>query len=914
MPPAARPPLSRALAIGAALLVFVVIPLLGAGATFYTDALWFAELGQTGVFWTTLASRVVTGGVFALVVVLVVYSNLRIARRMAPRVVLSAVDDLESPASELLRRIRSSVDPWVDRGVLGLTAVLAVVLGVSMSTHWDVFRLAFEGGAFGQVDPQFGLDIGFYVFTLPALRLVTDWLLSLLLVTLAATVALHVVDGAIRLTERWAGFAPHVKSHVSALLGLIVLTKAADYWLRIYELVFSGRGQVTGASYTDVHAQLPALRILIVIALATALALLVNLRFRGWRLPLLSLGVWAGASVLVGGVYPALVQQVRVAPNEVAAEAPYIAHNIAATRAAFGLDQVETRQFVASADLTAKDVVANRGTLSNVRLWDPGIVIQSYRQLQAMRPYYDFIDVDVDRYQIGGQRRQVLVSAREMNVSRLADQARTWVNEHLVYTHGYGLVMSPVSEATGRGLPGFVLRDIPPQASDESIAVKRPQIYYGEGDGGYVVVGTGIDEFDYPVGDQNATTRYDGAAGVAVGGIVRRAAFALRFGSWQFLFSDYIEPESRVLFARQLRDRVGRVAPWLGLDKDPYPIVVDGRIIWVMDGYTISARYPYSEPMGGSGGVNYIRNSVKVTVDAYDGTVTLYASDDDPIRDAWSRVFPGLISPGEQMPKGVREHLRYPEDLFRVQAEVYKNYHMLDPQVFYNKEDTWSFPGEGTDNQMEPYYVLMRLPGDREDDFLMMMPFTPRTRDNMIGWLAARSDPGAYGERIALKFPKQRLVLGPQQISAQVNQDPVISPQITLWGQAGSEVIFGNMLVIPLEDSVVFVQPLFLQAQETAIPELTRVIVAYGDHVVMEETLEEGLLAIFGAEEREGSGETTASPPAADASVANDLFRRAVEAQKRGDWAEYGRLIGELGRILEALAGLSGEATPTPTP
>lgn len=907
-----RPPLAVILLVTAAVFVFVIMPFVGWMANLYTDVLWYQELGQPQVFWTSLWSRLLAGLVFGVVTGLLVYVNARIARRMAPRVFLTAVDEFEPTPLQALRQIRQTLDPYVDRVVLVVSAIIAFGFGSSMTLQWRAFRLALTGGTFGTTDPHFGTDVGFFVFQLPALRLLSDWVFEVLVVTLFFAALVHLYDGAIKPQERWGGFTPHVKAHVSALLALIVASRAFDYWLRIYELAFSPRGQVTGASYTDVNAQIPAYRILIVIAVATALALLVNLRYRGWRLPLLSLAVWVGAAVLIGGVYPAVVQQLRVAPNEVAAEAPYIARNIQATREAYGLDEIETREFAAAEDLTAADVVANRDTLSNVRLWDPTIVTQSYRQLQGIRPYYNFVDVDVDRYEIDGRKRQVLVSAREMDVTRLAEQARTWVNEHLVYTHGHGLVMSPVSDVTRRGMPEFVIQDIPPRSSDPGIEIDRPQIYFGESEGNYIVVDTGIDEFDYPVGDQNATTRYDGAAGIPVSGLLRRLAFAGRFGSWQLLFSDYITDSSRVIFSRELTERIDRLAPWLALDDDPYPVLVDGGIVWVVDAYTTSNRYPYSEPVSGPGGANYVRNSVKIVVDAYDGGVTFYAIGEDPIRDAWAEIFPGLITDGEQMPDAIREHLRYPEGLFRIQAEVYKNYHMLDPQVFYNKEDSWAIPGEDTDDPMEPYYVLMRLPGDTTEDFFMMLPFTPRVKDNMIGWMAARSDPAAYGERVALKFPKQKLVLGPEQVSAQVNQDSIISPQITLWSQSGSQVNFGNMLVVPLEESVVFVQPLYLQAEQTAIPELTRVIVAYGETIAMEDTLEKALLAVFGEEEKAGVDTTGAVSPRVEVGYAAELYRDAIEAQRRGDWAEYGDLIEELGTVLEGLARGSSAATATP--
>ncbi len=890
----------------------IAVPVVTGISVFYTDVLWFRELGQEGVFWTVLLSRAVTGAAFAAVMFALVYGNIYVARRMAPRAWLRSVTEVPLPFEQALGDLRMRIEPVARWVIFGIAATIASTSGIGMSVRWHEFQLALKATSFGVADPQFGRDIGFYVFSLPALRAVSDWVFGALAITLVVTVAVYFFDGAIRPWMRSQAFAPHVKVHLSVLLGVIVASRALEYWLRIFELNYSPRGQVVGASYTDVNAQIPALTVLIVIALVSAVIMLVNIRFQGWRLPIIALGVWVAASVLVGSFYPAIVQQLRVAPNEVAAEAPYIERNIAATREAFGIEDVQTKPFPAEEDLTADDVIRNNDTLDNVRLWDPNVVAESYRQLQGIRPYYQFRDVDIDRYKIGDERRQVLISAREMDVTQLAEQARTWVNEHLVYTHGYGLVMSPVSESTGKGMPQFVLRDLPPEGT-AGLEMKQPGIYYGEGTSTYAIVNTGIEEFDYPIGDRNATTTYKGAAGIEVGGIARRLAFAIRFGSTQLLFSQYITPSSKVLFRRQISERVTAVAPWLRLDSDPYPVLSEGRIVWILDGYTTSDMYPYSQP---TAGVTYIRNSVKVTIDAYDGTTTLYAFDpEDPVLATWRKVFPDLVVDAADMPNGIREHLRYPEDLFRVQAEAYKNYHMLDPQVFYNKEDSWALPGEAKGGEtMAPFYVLMQLPGETTEDFLLMLPFTPRNRDNMIGWMAAKSDPKDYGRRVVYEFPKKKVILGPEQISARINQDPVISPQLSLWNQRGSQALFGNLLVIPLEDSIVYIQPLYLQAERTAMPELTRVLVAYADRIAMERDLKSALLTVFGEGTPTPSAEPTGAPPSPEADVqrALELYERALTAQRAGDWAAYGKHLGDLGDVLERLAKASG--TPTGTP
>ena len=892
----------------ATVVVLFGLPLLTWLATVYTDYLWYIDLGQRSVFIVRIVSTLVFGLAFGVVAFALVFSNARIARSMAPRAMLTSIGNVPPQLEEVILQVRAKIGPILDRVILWGSLALALLVGIRMSADWVPLRLALAAIPFGIKDPQFGRDVGFFVFTLPALRIISDWLTSILITTTIITLAVHVLDGAIQPWEKLRGFAPHVKAHLSVLLGLIVLSKAFDYWLDIWSLDLSPRGQVTGASYTDVHAQLPALQILIVVAIAVGIALIVNIRFQGWRLPIIAIGVWLAAAVLIGAVYPALVQQFKVRPNEVALEAPYIKRNIQYTRLGFGLTDVVGRPFAAQEDLTAKDIVADKETLQNVRLWNPTIAQQSYSQLQSLRPYYDFRDVDIDRYEISGTRRQVLISARELNTAQLADQAKTWVNEHLVYTHGNGIVMSPVNEASTQGVPNFVIQDIPPRSSDPKLKVKQPRIYFGEDTTDYIIVDTGIREFDYPRGDRNAETIYRGAAGVQVGGIGRRLAWALRLGTAQILFSQYVKPASRVLVARDLTTRVSRLAPWLRVDSDPYPALIDGRVVWILDGYTWSDYFPYSERL--SDQMNYLRNSVKVTVDAYDGTVTMYAFDPtDPILKAWRTVFPSLFTDADRIPAEVKKHFRYPQGLFMTQAEVYRSYHMTDPRVFYNKEDSWDVPIEGTAGaQMEPFYVLMRLPGELTEDFQMVLPFTPRGKTNMIGWMSAKSDPADYGKRTVYQFPKQSLVLGPQQISARINQDAAISPQLSLWNQRGSQAIFGDMLVIPIKDSIVYVQPLYLQAENTAIPELTRVVVVYADKVEMEATLEAALLKIFGAEQP--STEPTGTPPAVNAAQARKLFDEAIAAQRKGDWAEYGRKIEELGRVLEKLTATPTTATP----
>ncbi len=933
-------PRQRRTAIGCGALVaiaFVIWPLVRWGARVWIDWLWFGELAQRELWWTNVLSPLVIGAVFFVLTFAILLTNLRIARRMAPKAgPVLRPGEVTQAWEEALLVARERISPWIDRAIILAALFFSWVNATTMAAQWRTFRLSLTGVQFPIADPQFGRNVGFFVFQYPALRAISSWLMGVLILTAILTLVVHLIDGAIQPWAKLQGFAPHVKAHLSVLLALIVLVQGFNYWLDIYGLNFSPRGQVVGASYTDVHAQLPAYRILIVISIVSAVILLLNIRYQGWRLPLIAVGVWVGAAVLIGGIWPALMQQFIVKPNEVEKEALYIKRNIAMTRTAFGLADVKGRAFPAKEDLTAADIIADRATLQNVRLWNPEVADKVYAQLQALRQYYEFPDVDVDRYRVEpktasaasavgtstADTRQVLVAAREVNADKLPEAAQTWLNRHLVYTHGFGLVMSPVNGADSRGLPKMIIGDVPPR-TDTNLVTKQGRIYFGERTDNYVILDTLTREFDYPLGERNATYKYQGKAGVPVGSIFRRLAWAITMSDGgQILFSQSLRPDSRMVFRRNIRERVKTLAPFLELDSDPYPVLIDGRIAWVIDAYTTSAYFPYSEPLPNSE-LTYLRNSVKVVIDAFDGTTKLYAFDPkDPVLQAWGKVYPSLFTPATQIPQAIREHFRYPSDLFSAQAEVYRNYHMTDPRVFYNKEDSWAIPNQSTGKPIEPFFVLMRLPGEPSEHFYLMQPYTPRNRANMIGWVAANSDPEKYGERTVFLFPKERVVLGPEQVLARVNQDAAISPQLSLWNQRGSEAIFGNMLVIPIKNSIVYIMPLYLQSEQTAIPQLTRVVVSYSDKVAMEDTLEAALLKIFGAEPPAAgggvmgstgttgtAGGATGGSAAATARRAAQLYEQAIAAQRAGDWATYGARIKELGNILGRLAGRETTAT-----
>jgi len=879
----------------------------GQAVPLYTDWLWFKEVGFTQVFTTRLALNgwlfVGLGGA----VFIFLFANLSLAARTAPPDVYWELEDqLGLPG-------RAILEPLVRRLLLPVVAVIAFFSGGRATAAWDTVLEYLNATRFGRVDPLFGRDLAFYVFELPLWRLLHGWATALVAGTLVLTAAVYVLQRSLVLTARGPRLAGAARLHLLGLGGLVLILRAVGFWLDQYDLLYSRRGVVFGASYTDVNASLPVLGWLVVLALACAGACVVQMFRPGWRFLVAGLMVFVLFWGLGLGVYPALLQRFRVTPNELAAERPYIEHNIRMTRAAYLLDRVAEQEFAAEENLNPAALERNSLTIKNIRLWDHRPLLVTYGKLQEIRTYYKFLDVDVDRYTVNGEYRQVMLSARELSYKDLP--SRGWINERLTYTHGYGLVASPVNRISPEGLPEFFLKDIPPVGSGLP-KVTRPEIYYGELGNDYVFVRTRSQELDYPSGDQNVYTRYDGRGGIPVNSLLAKLAFALRFGELKVLLSDDLTAESRVMIYRDITARVRQAAPFLRFDHDPFLVVTEsGRLVWMSDGYTTSDRYPYAQP---ARGFNYIRNSVKATVDAYDGTVTYYIADpDDPVAGTYAKAFPGLLRPLAEMPRDLQAHVRYPEDLFAVQARMYAIYHMQDPQVFYNKEDLWSIPRlpqEGRDREMEPYFTIMRLPGEPKEEFVLLEAFNPSGRDNMIGLMAARADAPNYGRLIAYNFPKQKLVYGPRNIDARINQDPVISQQISLWNQQGSRVLRGSLFAIPIDQSLIYIMPLYLAAEQGgALPELRRVVVVYGNQIAMEPSLELSLQRIFGGRVR---GEEGAPRPAAPGVAAPtitegaltglvqgawDAWQKAQEALRRGDWAAYGQ---EQKRLEEALRQL----------
>jgi uncharacterized protein len=901
-------------------IVVVLWLVLNFSSRLYLDWLWFEQLGFAGVFTAILGSLWAVRLAVWLFFALFLFANLYMTQRAVldmPNLVLRQLL-MNSSAGNLLtkRRLRtvfliaSLVIPWF------LTAPLG--------NEWMRVRFFFAGGEMGLADPIFGRDAGFYIFQLPFYEMVYQYLMVVLVATIILCGAIYLFINPPQQLGLRGIFVRRGQVHLSLLLALALFTRAFGYHLQALSLVFSPRGVTFGAGYTDIAAQLPAFRILMVLAILAGLALLLNTRLRSPRLIGGSIVLLLVASLLLGGVWPGLVQKFQVEPNEYAREARFLEYNIEFTRKAYGLNDIERRDFPLTGTLSYQELLTHEETLNNVRLWDWRPLRQTYGQLQGLRPYYSFNDVDTDRYLIDGEYRQVMLAARELNVDALP--SRAWVNERLMYTHGYGVVASAVNEVTSQGQPNLLLRDFPVRGTT-GMKVDVPQIYYGELTNNYIFTGALTDEFDYPLGESNAFTRYEGEGGIPLGGIFGRALFALRFADYRILVSTELQRESRVHFYRNFKERVTKIAPFLQYDADPYLVIDEGRLFWIIDAYTTTGNFPYSEPIQQ---INYIRNPVKVVVDAYNGTVKYYLADPtDVLIQAYGKIFPGLFTPISEMPPGLFSHIRYPEQMFKIQSSIYTSYHMQNTQVFFNREDRWAWPKEIYEDKpvtMDPYYTIIQLPGESSSEFVLMLPYTPFNRDNMVAWLAGRSDGDNYGKLVIYLFPKGELLYGPSQIEARIDQDSRISEQLTLWSQRGSSVIRGNLLVLPLSGSVLYVEPIYLSSEQGQLPELARVIVAYGERVVMERTLDEALAAVFGLEF--GLDPVVPEPPVTEPIApvepvepvqpgepgeVQDLIRRAgqaftqaEEAQRRGDWAEYGRLQQELGAILTRLQQLGG--------
>jgi uncharacterized membrane protein (UPF0182 family) len=902
--------------IGAILLAAIVLVagliVLGLAGDFLVDLLWFSSVGYSAVFWTALGAK---SAVFAVAFVgsaVVLWANGMLALRLSAPAAPWSPPPLawQSIPAGVLPELVEVVRRHVPRGLVVtiLAAIVAAVIAAGEVSNWDLFLRFLYGVPYGQADPLYDQDIGFYLFTLPAYVVVKNWLLITLVLGAVFAAAVYWLQGDIVLDQQRRFVSAAAIAHGSGLLGLWFLVKAFSYWLDRYQLLYGDNGVVVGAGYTDVHVQLPVLWLLVALAVIAVVVCAANLRRRTWRLPVGAAATLFAASLLLGDVVPAVFQRLYVKPNELLLETPYLRSSIAFTQQAYNLHQIAVKPFAVEQSLTADAIVANRATIDNIRLWDWQPLMDTYAQMQEIRTYYRFHDVDIDRYWLDGAYQSVMLSARELKSSQLPPNAQTWVNRHVLFTHGNGVVMSPVTRKSGEGLPIFYLQNIPPAATGGP-PVTEPRIYFGEETDDYVIVKGSTPEFDYPNGSNNVYAAYAGKAGVAVDGLARRVLFAWYFEDLNILLSGYIASDSRIVFRRTIQERLRTIAPFLRLDRDPYMVVAGGRLYWMQDAYTTSGGFPYAQPAANRS-LNYIRNSVKIVIDAYEGTTDFYLADAaDPIAATYRRIFPGLFKPFAAMPGELQKHIRYPEDLFRIQAAIYRAYHMDSPEVFYNREDLWQFPRQpegGPTETMAPYYIVMRLPGEPQAQFFLMLPMVPSQRQNMIAWLAARCDPPDYGKLIVYEFPKDKLVYGPFQIEARINQNTEISQQLSLWNQMGSRVIRGHLIVIPIDNSILYISPLYLRAETGQLPELKRVIGAYGDRVVMEETLDQTLAALF----REAGARPVAEAPAGAASAAVERDRahaalghydRALERLKAGDWAGFGAELDQLRSSLEAL-------------
>ena len=883
--------------VGIALLVVLMF---GSSVfNLYVDWMFFDETGFLTVFKTVLANKIVAGMLFSAGFLLFYFLNIFIANRLDfPLRNLNIFGDTVYPVKTLS----------FDKPVKWITILAGVFIGFLIAlfgaSRWEEVLLFKNRLDVGMQDPIFNRDISFYFFTLPLIETIKGFAGFTVILTCAVTAVSYFLRGGISVSERSISMHPYVRKH-AGLFGIFLFgILALHFYTDLYKLLFSEHGVISGAGYTDVHTKLFTLKLLAILAAVTGIVF-TTAAFRGSFKWVVFPAALAGL-VYIGGIilYTPFLQKFRVAPNELELEKPYIGYNIDFTRFGYDLNNIELKSFDVSYNLEAKDITNNDATIKNIRLWDNNPLLKTYGQLQQIRTYYKFIDVDNDRYTINGEYKQVMLSPRELSYNDLP--SKSWINERLVFTHGNGLAMGPVSRITKEGLPEFIIKDIPP-VSETDLKITRPEIYYGELPNDYVVVKTKVQEFSYPTATENVYTKYDGGGGVELSSLLRRSVFAVKFNTAKIFLSSDITPESRILFYRNINERILRIAPFLMYDSDPYMVVSDeGKLYWMIDCYTVSANLPYSTRYNNS--FNYIRNSVKAVIDAYTGGVSFYISNpDDVMVKVYSRAFKGLFRPISDMPEDLRRHVRYPQGMLEVQARMFTSFHMTDPKTFYNKEDLWEIPSY-SDKPMQPYNTIMKLPGEKKEEYILLVPYTPSKRDNLAAWFAARCDMPNYGKLIVYVFPRDRLVFGPSQVNARIDQDAYISQQITLWGQIGSQVIRGSLLVIPIENSLLYVQPLYLSASDKGgLPELRRVIVAYENNVVMEENLELALQRLFFKGEKTAavkqiSSEKIQIPSEGLAKEALKVYEKALQLQKAGDWAGYGEQVRKLEQILRKMA------------
>ena len=933
--------------IVAAFLVFAVL----VGIAGYLEKwLWMRQLDYIGIFWTLLSVQWAMLCSAFVVAFLYLWINLRQAaensgafRRVGQPWSFASISRANAD-----RQTSIELSPrLVKAAVVLISAGIALFFASGFYSEWDTYLRFRYGGSFGVADPLFGVDVGFYVFHLPFYVLLQSSLTLLTILTLGIVLATYVFLGLQQASASGRiAIGANATSHLSVLLFILVASFGWGFYLDHYELVYSTLGVVYGAGYAADHITRIALWIMVGVSVVACVLLALNV-FRP-RLRMLAVGAGAYVALWVIGVAlaPFVIEKFVVKPSELALETPYLKNYIDFTRKAFQLDKIKETSYPALADLTPAVIARNQDTIQNIRLWDARPLLQTYQQTQAIRLYYQFYNVDTDRYHLADGYHQVMLSARELS-PELPAKAQTWVNEYLQFTHGYGAVMNFVSKTVGGGFPQYVLENVPAE-SDFGLTINQPAIYYGQSMPGYRIVATGIKEFDYPKGNDNVYTSYNGKGGIPLDSFWKQILFAWTKADVNILLTSYLKPESRIQIYRDVRERVAQIAPFLRLDNDPYAVLSEGKLYWIQDAYTVSNYFPYANPQrttqyetafeqrldaatkggaqdpadaGGTedrataayDGLNYIRNSVKVVVDMYDGTVRFYDIDPkDPVLAVYRQAFPGVFNDLRAISPDLKKHLRYPRDIFAVQANQYRTFHMTDPQVFYNREDLWTAPMEkyqGQTQPMEPYYILAKLPGSDQLEYLLMTPFTPQNRDNMISWMAARSDFPEYGQMLFYELPKEKLIYGPNQIEAMIDQSTTISQQLTLWNQQGSRVIRGKEIVTPIENSFLYVVPLYLRAESTNFPQLKRVIAVTGDKVVMEPTLDEALHNLFGTQQPQAGAtpahvaQTTGAAAAVttgqlDSGQARTQFDDAQQAMQQGDWDKFGKAMAALKKLL----------------
>lgn len=894
------------------LILFVVLPGLVA---LLVDWFWFKQLGYQGLFSTRLNAKILLGLGVGMISFVLIYINIRIASHVSRK----------SEKLNFLDGVSIDISKYINKLILIVSLILGVFAGLAASAQWVKVLQYLNYTPFDTSDPIFNKNIGYYFFTIPFFKMMMGYLFLIIIASLIGCFAIYAIKGFVNIPKKIIrltstpnqvidnyNFVTNqaAKFHLS-ILGVIIFLLLAlqTHFISIPELTYSASELFVGAGYTDIHANLPIMRVLEVGAIVCAILLIINVYTKKNKLVYIAVGLYIALG-MVQGIYATGIQKLIVIPNELTKESPYLKHNIKATQEAWGIDKVEKKELTTDSSLSAKDIEENELTIKNVRLWDRQPLLDTFSQIQEIRTYYDFISVDNDRYNINNEYRQVMLSPRELNSESLPN--KSFINERFTFTHGYGLTLGPVNQVTKEGLPLLFTKDLPPVSEIDSLQIKRPEIYYGELSNDYVFVNTKAQEFDYPQGEENVFSEYEGSGGMPVDNLFKKALFALHFGSLKILLSNDLDVNSKVLYHRNIETRVKKAMPFLEYDGDPYMVIdSQGALKWIYDAYTTSSRYPYSQTM--NNGKNYMRNSVKVVIDAYNGSMDFYIADStDPLIKTYEKIFPGVYKPLSDLPEDLKAHLRYPEDIFNYQTKLYRTYHMDQPQIFYNKEDQWEIPYVNEGNSTDPImrHLIMRLPDEKEEEFILMIPYTPRQKDNMAAWMVARSDGENYGKLVVYQFGKQKLIFGPKQIDNRINQDAEISRQVSLWDQRGSEVVQGNLLVIPIKESLLYVRPLYIRADGGKIPELKRVIVAYENKIIMGETLDEALQQIFGVEtktqvsndtkeEKTDKAESKSTINLVD--EAKKYFEQAQVAQQKGDWTAYGENINKLEEILQQL-------------